>query len=48
MKRAFALFDEMTQIDIAPNAHTYGALISGVCKAGQMEAAEILLEEMQS
>ncbi|KAL5067899.1 hypothetical protein RYX36_018786 [Vicia faba] len=48
MKRAFALFDEMAQRNVAPNAHTYGALIGGVCKAGQMEAAEILLEEMQS
>ncbi|KHN23583.1 Pentatricopeptide repeat-containing protein [Glycine soja] len=43
-----ALFDEMILRGIVPNTHTFGELISRVCKVGQMEVLKILLEEMQS
>ncbi|CAN1231209.1 Pentatricopeptide repeat-containing protein At2g32630 [Linum perenne] len=46
-ERAFALFDELSEKGLAPNTHTYGALIEGVCKVGQMEATTILLSKMQ-
>ncbi|RWR95156.1 Pentatricopeptide repeat-containing protein [Cinnamomum micranthum f. kanehirae] len=49
LKRAFVLFDQCVDRGIDPDAHTYyGALINGLCKSGQVEAAEILLNEMQS
>ncbi|KAJ8620400.1 hypothetical protein MRB53_028929 [Persea americana] len=47
MKRAFALFDECIDRGIDPNALTYGALINGLFKSGQVEAAKILLNGMQ-
>ncbi|OMO72440.1 RNA polymerase sigma-70 [Corchorus capsularis] len=48
IKRAFALFDELNDKGLVPNAHVYGALIDGLCKTGQMEAADMLVNHMQN
>ncbi|KAM0068666.1 putative tetratricopeptide-like helical domain superfamily [Helianthus debilis subsp. tardiflorus] len=48
LKRAFELFDELSERGLVPNVHTYGVLLNGVCKAGEMKVAEVLLSEMKS
>uniref|UniRef100_A0A0E0LZ23 Pentatricopeptide repeat-containing protein n=1 Tax=Oryza punctata TaxID=4537 RepID=A0A0E0LZ23_ORYPU len=39
-KSASEVFDECVGNEIQPNEHTYGALINGFCKIGQVEAVE--------
>ncbi|KAL4296612.1 hypothetical protein GQ457_12G010460 [Hibiscus cannabinus] len=47
IKKAISLFDELSEKGLVPNAHVYGALINGLCKTGQMEAAQLLLNDIK-
>ncbi|OMO98801.1 hypothetical protein COLO4_13684 [Corchorus olitorius] len=45
---ALRLFSEMKQRQIRPSIHTYRSLINNLKKAGKLDLANSLLEEMNS